>query len=275
MGGELESDIFKEEHTSKRGRVRHGKADTRGTHLRPRCPVGCADMAFTEHQTEVPRFAHGDLVDVVIVEDHRLYREGLTEMLAATDPQLRVTAACDSAEDALEVIPRLMPDVVLMDIHLSAMSGIDAIQRLGVLCPSIRVLVVSGSAEDHDILDAILAGACGYILKDAPIEQVAAGIRAAAHGGTTLSPVVASQLLDHVRQSGPPVSIGAEPVGQLTPRELEVLRLLAAGLENSEIAAELVISTRTARNHVASILEKLQMQNRIQAAVYAVRHGLA
>jgi DNA-binding NarL/FixJ family response regulator len=163
----------------------------------------------------------------------------------------------------------------MMDVHLSGMSGIQAISRLSVLCPTVRVVVVSGSADDQDVLDAILAGACGYILKDAPIEQIAEGIRLAAHGGTTLSPTVAARLLDHVREVEPPAHIADEPVGELTPRELEVLKLLAAGMENSEIATELVISTRTARNHVASILEKLQMQNRIQAAVYAVRHGLA
>jgi DNA-binding NarL/FixJ family response regulator len=231
-------------------------------------------MAFTEHPAHTSNTSDRDQIDVVIVEDHRLYRQGLATLLAATDPGLRVTAAVDSAEEALRVIPELMPDVVLMDIHLGEMSGIDAITRLGVLCPSVRVLVVSGSAEDRDILEAILAGACGYILKDSPVELLAQGIRSAAEGATALSPVVAAQLLEHVRQSAPPVSIATEPVGQLTPRELEVLRLLAEGLENSEIAAQLVISTRTARNHVASILEKLQMQNRIQAAVYAVRHGL-
>jgi DNA-binding NarL/FixJ family response regulator len=232
-------------------------------------------MAFTEHQPHESGASGRDHVDIVIVEDHRLFRQGLTEMLAAEDPDIRVAGVAGSGEDALRIIPQLMPDVVLMDIHLSAMSGIDAITRLAVLCPSVKVLVISASAEHQDIVDAFIAGACGYILKDSPIGRIAEGIRAAARGGAMLSPVVASQLLDHVRQGSVAVSIAAEPVGQLTPRELEVLRLLAAGLENSEIAAELVISTRTARNHVASILDKLQMQNRIQAAVYAVRHGLA
>jgi DNA-binding NarL/FixJ family response regulator len=232
-------------------------------------------MAYTEYQPEVSRFTSRDQIDVVFVEDHRLFREGLVELLGMTDPGLRVVGTCDSAEQALEEIPRLMPDVVMMDIHLSEMTGIQAIRRLAVLCPTVRVLVVSGSADDHDVLDAILAGACGYILKDSPVEQIAEGIRLAAQGGSTLSPTVAAQLLEHVRQVKPPARIADEPVGELTPRELEVLRLLAEGMENSEIAAELVISTRTARNHVASILEKLQMQNRIQAAVYAVRHGLA
>jgi DNA-binding NarL/FixJ family response regulator len=232
-------------------------------------------MAFTDHRSELSRFTSRDQIELVIVEDHRLFREGLVELLGAADPGLRVIGTCDSAEQALQLIPQLMPDVVLMDIHLSEMSGIHAIRRLAVVCPTVRVLVVSGSAEDSDVLDAILAGACGYILKEAPAEQIAEGIRLAAQGGTTLSPAVAGQLLEHVRQVEPPAHIADEPVGVLTPRELEVLKLLAAGMENSEIAAELVISTRTARNHVASILEKLQMQNRIQAAVYAVRHGLA
>lgn len=124
-------------------------------------------------------------------------------------------------------------------------------------------------------MEAILSGARGYILKSSPIAEITAGIHAAAEGGSILSPVVASHLLDHVRDNASSLRVGADPVGQLTPRELEVLRLMAQGLENSEIARELVISTRTARNHVASILEKLQMENRIQAAVYAVRHGVA
>jgi|SRR4051794_1875527 len=232
-------------------------------------------MAYTEHQSAVSRFTSRDQLDVVLVEDHRLFREGLVELLGAADPSLHVAATCGSAEEALAVIPRLLPDVAIMDIHLSQMSGIQAIRRLAVLCPTVRVLVVSGSADDRDVLDAILAGAFGYVLKDSPIEQIAEAIRLAAQGGATLSPTVAAQLLEHVRQVRPPAQIAEEVVGELTPRELEVLRLLAAGMENAEIAGVLVISTRTARNHVASILEKLQMQNRIQAAVYAVRHGLA
>jgi DNA-binding NarL/FixJ family response regulator len=251
----------------------------RGRYNEKRCKPspGCAarlDMAFTEHHPHLSRFTSSDQLDVVLVEDHRLFREGLVELLGAVDPRLNVAAACDSAEEALALIPRLLPDVVMMDIHLAEMSGIQAIKRLAVQCPTVRVLVVSGSAEDQDVLDAVLAGACGYILKDAPIEQIAEGIRLAAQGGTTLSPSIAAQLLEHVRRVKPLARIADEPVGELTPRELEVLRLLAAGMENSEIAAELVISTRTARNHVASILGKLQMQNRIQAAVYAVRNGL-
>jgi two-component system, NarL family, response regulator LiaR len=232
-------------------------------------------VTYTEHELEARYQRATDVIDVVIVEDHGLFRQGLCELLSHADPAIRVAAAADSAEEALEIIPTVAPDVVLMDIHLPRMSGVEAIRRLAVLAPATRVLVLSGSAEDHDVLEALFAGARGYILKAAPIDEIAAGIRTAAEGGSILSPPVASQLLDHVRQHVPPISLASEPVGQLTPRETEVLRLMAAGLENSQIARSLVISERTARNHVASILEKLQMRNRIQAAVYAVRHGLA
>ena len=232
-------------------------------------------MTFMEQGTELRYQRASDVVDVFLVEDHGLFRQGLSELLAAGDPTLRITGAVQSAEQALRQIPELLPDVVLMDLQLPEMTGTEAIRRLAVLCPSVHVLVISGSAEDRDVMEAILAGARGYILKTAPIEEITAGIHATAAGHSTLSPSVASQLLDHVRQNAPSVSIDAQPVGQLTPREVEVLRLMATGRENSEIARELVISTRTARNHVASILEKLHMQNRIQAAVYAVRHGLA
>jgi DNA-binding NarL/FixJ family response regulator len=231
-------------------------------------------MAFTGQQQE-PRYQRAtDVVDVFLVEDHSLFRQGLSRLLATRDPALRVVGAVSSAEAALDEIPELLPDVVLMDISLPELSGTEAIRRLTVSCPSVRVLAISGSAEDRQVMEAILAGARGYILKSSPIEDIVAGIHAAAQGGSILSPIVAAQLLDHVRQNAQSLSLDAEPVGQLTPRELEVLRLMAAGKENSEIAAELVISTRTARNHVASILEKLHMHNRIQAAVYAVRHGV-
>jgi DNA-binding NarL/FixJ family response regulator len=232
-------------------------------------------VAYTEHQLDARYQRASDVVEVVLVEDHGLFRQGLGELLTLHDPLIHVTAGFETAEEAVSEIPELAPDVVLMDLHLPAMSGVEAIRRLAVLAPLARVLVLSGSGEDSDIMEALLAGAAGYLLKSAPVEEIAAGVRTASEGGATLSPSVASQLLDHVRRNGPAPTIAATPVGQLTPREAEVLRLMAAGLENSEIARALVISERTARNHVASILEKLQMRNRIQAAVYAVKHGLA
>jgi two-component system, NarL family, response regulator LiaR len=231
-------------------------------------------MSVRDSQSEVRYQRTTDVVEVFLVEDHGLFRHGLSELLAANDPTLRIAGSATTAEEALGEIAELLPDVVLMDIHLPGMTGIEAIRRLALTCPAVKVLVISGSAEDRDVMEAILAGARGYLLKTSPVEEITAGIHAAAQGGSVLSPVVASQLLDHVRDNASSLRVGADPVGELTPRELEVLRLMALGMENSEIARELVISTRTARNHVASILEKLHMQNRIQAAVYAVRHGV-
>jgi DNA-binding NarL/FixJ family response regulator len=232
-------------------------------------------VTFIDQQAELRYERPTDVIDVVLVEDHALFRQGLSEMLSVVDPGIRIAGFAENAEAALRIVPETAPDVVLMDLHLPAMSGIEAIRRLAVLAPRTRALVVSGSADDAAIMDALLAGACGYVIKSSPVDELALAIRTAANGGSIVSPAVASQLLEHVRHNQPPLSLAAQPVGQLTPRETEVLRLLAAGLENSEIARELVISTRTARNHVASILEKLQMQNRIQAAVYAVKNGLA
>lgn len=232
-------------------------------------------MAYAEHQIDVRYQRASNVLDLVLVEDHGLFRQGLGELLTLHDAAIQVVAGFETAEEAVGTIPELQPDVVLMDLHLPGMSGVEAIRRLAVLAPRTRLLVLSGSGEDQDVMEALLAGACGYLLKASPVEDIAAGIRTAAEGGATLSPTVATQLLDHVRRAGPGPTVAAQPVGQLTPREGEVLRLMAAGLENAEIAHELVISERTARNHVASILEKLQMRNRIQAAVYAVKHGLA
>jgi DNA-binding NarL/FixJ family response regulator len=232
------------------------------------------DMSFADQERELRYQRASDVVEVFLVEDNRLFRRGLSELLAANDSTLHIAGSATSAEEALDQIPALLPDVVLMDINLPGISGTEAIRRLAIRCPPVRVLVISGSAEDRDVMEAILAGARGYILKSAPVEEITAGIHAAADGGSLLSPLVAGQLLDHVRDNAASLRIGAGPVGELTPRELEVLRLMALGMENAEIARELVISTRTARNHVASILEKLQMHNRIQAAVYAVRHGV-
>lgn len=232
-------------------------------------------MAYAERQLDVRYQRATDILEVVLVEDHGLFRQGLGELLTLHDPLIHVRAGFETAEEAVDAIPEFAPDVVLMDLQLPGMPGVEAIRRLAVLAPLARVLVLSGSGDDNDIMEALLAGACGYLLKSAPVEDIAAGIQTAAGGGATLSPSVAAQLLDHVRRSDAPLELAAQPVGQLTPREAEVLRLMATGLENSEIARSLVISERTARNHVASILEKLQMRNRIQAAVYAVKHGLA
>jgi DNA-binding NarL/FixJ family response regulator len=231
-------------------------------------------VTYTERDLEARYTRASDVIDVILVEDHGLFRQGLCELLVQADPALHLVAAAKSAEEALEIIPTVAPDVVLMDIHLPGMSGVEAIRRLAVLAPATRVLVLSGSAEDHDILEALFAGARGYILKSAPVAEIAAGIRTAADGGSILSSPVASQLLDHVRQHAPPLSLASQPVGQLTPRETEVLRLVASGLSNREIAGSLVLSEHTVHRHIANILRKLAQSSRSAATAHAVRVGL-
>jgi two-component system nitrate/nitrite response regulator NarL len=142
------------------------------------------------------------------------------------------------------------------------------------VAPNTRVLVLTRSAEKHEVLEAILAGACGYLVKDAPAESLVSSIKAAAVGETVISPKIAGQLLDQIRGWDKSSEAAAAIRALLTPRELEVLKLLAGGKDNPEIAEELFISRRTVKNHISNILSKLQLQNRIQAAVHAVRSGI-
>jgi DNA-binding NarL/FixJ family response regulator len=158
-----------------------------------------------------------------------------------------------------------------MDLSMPGMSGIEAIERIASIAPRVRVLVLTILADESDVLNALLAGACGYLLKDATTEEIVTGIQAAAQGDSKISPRIASKLVRHLRERPAPA---ADISGELTKRELEVLELLARGLDNASIASELYISQNTVKNHVTSILSKLQVENRIQAAVRAARSGL-
>lgn len=208
-------------------------------------------------------------IRVVVVDDHELFRRGLRRSLE--EQGLRVIGEAADGEEALGLVGHTMPDVVVMDFHMPRMSGVDAVRRLAVSAPTVKVLMLTISGDEESVTEAIQAGARGYLLKQATIEEIAAGVRAAAAGEALISPRIAAQLLERMRRPVP----GAPARPRLTEREVEVLRLVAEGRDNQEIAAELTISPRTAKNHVASILAKLGLDNRIQAAVYAVRKGLA
>ena len=205
-----------------------------------------------------------------MVDDQELFRGGLIGLLE--ERGIRVIGEAGLAADSILLAADLHPDIVLMDLSMPGMSGIEATQRLTAAAPLVRVLVLTVMADDRYVMDALLAGASGYLLKDAPIEQIVEGIRAVAQGESMISPRIASHLIRHLREPAQftPGITGAE----LTPREHEVLELLARGMDNHEIAEALYLSQHTVKNHVSSILVKLQVENRIQAAVRAVRGGL-
>jgi DNA-binding NarL/FixJ family response regulator len=205
----------------------------------------------------------------VIVDDHDVFRRGLARLLGEHDIDV-VGQAADGWE-ALKAVGRLAPDVVVMDLSLPRMSGIEAIAQMSVDAPATRVLVLTISADEADVTKAILAGASGYLLKDASIEEIVAGVRAAAAGESLISSKVATTLLERVRSA---TSATAEHQAELSEREIEVMRLVAEGMDNAAIAEVLYISPQTVKNHISNILAKLQMENRIQAAVYAVRQGI-
>jgi DNA-binding NarL/FixJ family response regulator len=204
---------------------------------------------------------------VVIVDDHPVYRQGLAKLLQQSG--VDVVAQAGNGTEALKIVEEAAPDVVVMDLNMPGMSGVEVTRRLTERTPASKVLVVSVSAQEEDVTEAILAGASGYVLKDGPVEEVVAGIQAAAAGESLISPRVASILLRRIRVDEP---AGAEvPATPLSDRELQVLQLVAEGKGNHEIGEALFIGQSTVRNHISSILMKLQVDNRVQAAVRAVR----
>jgi DNA-binding NarL/FixJ family response regulator len=234
---------------------------------------GAPTSAVAEGVPFAPQvLAHSGVVRVLVVDDHDVFRGGLSRLLA--EQGFEVVGQAADGEQALGVAEQLVPDVIVMDLSLPGMSGIETTRRLATTVPQSRVLVLTISVSDAHVKDAIVAGASGYLLKDASIDEIGSGIRAAAAGESVISPRIATKLLDHVRatsSNGNDDETGA----QLSKREIEILRLMAEGKENKEIAQELYISPQTVKNHISNILTKLQIENRIQAAVYAVRNRIA
>ena len=212
-----------------------------------------------------------DEVSVVVIDDHDLFRGGLRDILEAEG--LKVVGEASDAARGIELIANVAPDVAVMDLNMPGMSGVEATREVTARMPITKVLVLTIQADDENIMEAMMAGASGYLLKDSSVEELVGGIRAAARGESSISPRIAARLLSRMREGGgksAPEALQAE----LSEREIEVLKLLAEGKGNAEIATDLFISPKTVKNHIASILVKLQMENRIQAAVYAVRAGI-
>ena len=208
---------------------------------------------------------------VLLIDDHSLFRHGLRELL--TEQGFEVVGEASSGETGLAIAARSRPDVVVMDLSMPGIGGVEATRLMAERAPGSRVLVLTITADEERVKDAIRAGAAGYLLKDSSAEEIAAGVRAAAAGEALISPRVAAGLLERIR-SGSDEPRATDGLAQLTERECDVLRLLGDGKSNSEIADELHITAATAKNHVASILDKLGVQNRVEAAVLAARAGV-
>src|SRR5215217_5164653 len=208
-------------------------------------------------------------IRVLLVDDHDLFRTGLRNLLE--EQGVDVVAEASSGSEALQHVRESAPDVVVMDLNMPGMTGVEATRHISRDAPLTRVVVLTISDQEQDVMDAILAGACGYLLKDSSIHDLMRGIRAAAVGEALISPQIAAKVLQRLRAAST-VPQAAETVRtELSERELDVLRLIANGKDNAQIARELTISPKTVKNHISNILMKLQIQNRIQAAVYAVR----
>jgi DNA-binding NarL/FixJ family response regulator len=209
---------------------------------------------------------------VVVADDHALFRSGLRDLL--TEHGFEVVGEAASGEDALAIVLDTAPDVVVMDLNMPGDGGIDTTKRIQEASPATRVIVLTVSAEEGDVNGAILAGACGYVLKEASTNEIAAAVAAAARGEALLSAPIAAGLLSRIRGDAQLADPGTPGSPRLTDRELEVLRLVAEGMDNAQISDELRISPQTVKNHVSNVLAKLQVENRIQAAVVAVRRRL-
>jgi DNA-binding NarL/FixJ family response regulator len=217
-------------------------------------------------------------VTIVVVDSQELIRSALTQLLSADG--LRIVGEAPSGEEGVRLVVDLRPDLVLVELVLRGMSGIDTIQQLSALAPASRILVLTDSEGPSGVVEAILAGACGYMLKSARPNELIGAVKASAAGECVVSPQVAGHLLDRIRARDIPVTVRSEHSAAairavLTERELEIFKRLASGESNPEIGRELSLSENTIKNHVASILAKLQLENRIQAAVQAVRSGIS
>jgi NarL family two-component system response regulator LiaR len=221
-----------------------------------------------------------ETIKVLIVDDHAVVRQGLRTFLELQDgaPALPIEVVGEAANgvEAVDLARRLQPDVVLLDLVMPEMDGIEATSRIIEDSPLSRVIILTSFGEEDKVFPAIRAGAQGYLLKDIAPNDLVQSVRAVYLGQVQLHPDIARKLMSAVAtQEEPPGSRAPTSAGELTERELEVLRLIAEGLNNREIANKLVISDKTVKTHVSSILSKLHLGDRTQAAIYALRHGLA
>lgn len=220
---------------------------------------------------EQPSEAGDEPIRVIVVDDQELFRRGLT-MLLGVEEDIKVVGEAGDGIAATDLAATAVPDVILMDVRMPKRSGIEACVAIKEIAPTARIIMLTVSDEEADLYDAVKNGASGYLLKDSSIDEVAQAIRVVADGQSLISPSMAIKLLDEFKQMSR--SDRQLPTPRLTERELEVLKLVAQGLNNREIAKRLFISENTVKNHVRNILEKLQLHSRMEAVMYAVREKL-
>jgi DNA-binding NarL/FixJ family response regulator len=213
------------------------------------------------------------VTNVLIADDQALVRVGLRKILE-TEPETSVVGEAADGEEAVVEADRLAPDVVLMDIRMPLMDGIEATRRIVRARPETRVLILTTFGLDGYVYDALRAGASGFMLKDAPPEEIAAAVRIVASGDALLAPAVTRAVVEEFARQQPAPPPPPRAVEDLTPREREVLDLIVRGLSNPEICARLVITEATAKTHVARILQKLGLRDRVQVVIYAYESGL-
>ena len=230
-------------------------------------------MADDQAPQPAPQPVEGE-IRVLIADDHALFRRGL-KMILEGEEKIRVVAEAEDGLEAVERAEELLPDVVLMDVRMPRLSGIDAAARIRESVPSAKILMLTVSDEEEDLYEAIKAGANGYLLKEISIEEVAGAITAVTQGQSLISPSMASKLLNEFTALSKQADERTRPhAPRLTDRELEVLQLVAQGLSNRKVADQLYISENTVKNHVRNILEKLHLHSRMEAVLYAVRENL-
>ena len=211
-------------------------------------------------------------IRVLIVDDHEIVRKGIRALLA-TKKDIQVVGEARDGAEAVETSKTLQPDVILMDLMMPKVNGVQATRQITSECPGARILILTSFAADEQVFPAIKAGALGYLLKDSSPQELLQGIRQVFRGEPSLDPAVARKVLAELSSPPPP----PKPLTQdpLTTRELEILRLIARGQSNKEIATELVIAEETVHTHVSNILNKLHLASRTQAALYALKEGIA
>lgn len=210
-------------------------------------------------------------IRVLITDDHSIVRKGIRALLA-TEPEIEVIGEASDGLEAVDLVMKLQPDVILMDMVMPKMDGIEAIKRISTKRPGSRILVLTSFAADEKVFPAIKAGALGYLLKDSSPQELVEAIQRVHQGQASLHPAIARKLLDEMARGG---SKQQQSPDALTDREVDVVRLLARGYSNKQIADEMVISEATVRTHVSNILSKLHLASRTEAALYALREGLA